>query len=235
LSFDLLVFDPQAAPRSRKDFMAWYSKQTEWTEAHGYSDPRVCTPALRSWFFEMSRQFPPMSGPVADDIDDSLLTDYSIGRSLIYAAFAWSQADKARKQAFQLAKRHRVGFFEVSARKGRIWTPVQRGKEGNDRGRREFHYQDAKSNKFWAITLKGSRHEIHFGRLGTQGQMREKRFATAAKAQAAYESVIASKLAKGYVEVPAPAAKKGKAPKKKPGAESKSGGKKTGRRKTASR
>jgi hypothetical protein len=30
LSFDLMVFDASAAPRSRSAFMEWYREQTDW-------------------------------------------------------------------------------------------------------------------------------------------------------------------------------------------------------------
>ena len=36
MSFDLMVFDPAVAPRNRASFMAWYDKQAEWSEDHGY-------------------------------------------------------------------------------------------------------------------------------------------------------------------------------------------------------
>jgi hypothetical protein len=34
MSYDLMVFDPAAAPRERDDFLRWYDAQTEWTEGH---------------------------------------------------------------------------------------------------------------------------------------------------------------------------------------------------------
>jgi hypothetical protein len=43
LSYDLTVFDADVAPRGRAAFMAWYDQQTQWTESHGYNDPR-CRP-----------------------------------------------------------------------------------------------------------------------------------------------------------------------------------------------
>jgi len=43
MSYDLMVFDPTVAPRACKDFMAWYKQQTQWSEDHGYDDPKVST------------------------------------------------------------------------------------------------------------------------------------------------------------------------------------------------
>jgi len=76
----------------------------------------------------MIKAFPPLNGPLAaDDCDDPTVTDYSLGRRVIYAAFGWSQAEKAYARMRELAEVHRVGFFEVSAHKGDIWLPTADG------------------------------------------------------------------------------------------------------------
>ena len=66
-----MVFDANAAPRDREEFMAWYDQQTEWSESHGYQDAAVTTPRLRAWFEEIARTFPAINGPLAGDVDDS--------------------------------------------------------------------------------------------------------------------------------------------------------------------
>jgi hypothetical protein len=124
MSYDLMVFDPAAAPHTREDFLEWYERQTEWGEGHSYDDPQVTTPALAGWFAEISQSFPPMNGPLAsNDYDDPKVTDYSIGRSVIYAAFAWSQAEAALQAVDRLAAKHGVGFFDVSSEQGEIRFP----------------------------------------------------------------------------------------------------------------
>ena len=119
-----MVFDSEAAPRDREKFMAWYDQQTKWTEAHGYHDPAATTPRLRAWFEEIARTFPSIDGPLAGHVDDSRITDYSIGRLVIYAAFAWSQADAAYEYVVGLAAKHGVGFFDVSSAQGQVLFPV---------------------------------------------------------------------------------------------------------------
>ena len=119
-----MVFDPDVAPRDREGFVRWYDTQTEWAEGHSYDDPRVTAPALANWFAEISQTFPPMNGPFAsDDYDNPRVTDYSIGRSVIYAAFAWSQADAAFEAVDRLAAKHGVGFFDASSEQGDIRFP----------------------------------------------------------------------------------------------------------------
>lgn len=124
-----MVFDPAKAPAGRDAFLTWYSEQTQWSEEHGYNDPSVPAPKLRAWFDEMRKEFAPMNGPFAtEDFDDPKVTDYSLGRFVIYAAFAWSEADAARQRSFDLARKHGVGFFDVSTEDGGVWLPAASGR-----------------------------------------------------------------------------------------------------------
>jgi hypothetical protein len=125
VSYDLLVFDAAAAPRDRTRFLAWYEKQCEWQESHGYNNPDIPAPALKKWFREIIDTFPPMNGPLAsDDPDAPKVTDYSLGRSVIYGGFAWSEAETAYKYVKELAVKHGVGFFDVGSDDGDIWWPA---------------------------------------------------------------------------------------------------------------
>ena len=120
-----MVFDPDAAPRERAAFIAWYDRQTRWSEGHSYDDPAVCTPALQAWFADMIRFFPPMNGPLKVDTGGSEITDHCIGRSVIYSAFAGSVAERAHGKMRELAIKHRVGFFEASENDGEILFPPE--------------------------------------------------------------------------------------------------------------
>ena len=131
MSYDLMVFETTKAPKTKKAFLEWYEKQTKWEEDHDYQSIRVSSPALQSWFMEMKETFPPMNGEYAPDDelidrDENLeihLTDYCIGREVIYAAFAWSVAEEAYELMCELAQKHNVGFFNVSADDGDIILP----------------------------------------------------------------------------------------------------------------
>lgn len=123
-----MVFDPDVAPRDRAEFVSWYRAQTEWREDHGYNDPQVCSQALRTWFLHIIKDFPAMNGPyAAGDFDNPKVTDYSVGRSVIYAAFAWSQAKSAYQTVFELARKYGVGFYDVSDAAGKVWLPDSDG------------------------------------------------------------------------------------------------------------
>ena len=131
MSYDLMVFEKTKAPKTRKEFLAWYEKQTEWGEDHDYQTISVSSPALQNWFLEMKETFPPMNGEYAPDFElldededlDSHVTDYSIGREVIYAAFSWSAAKEAYELTRKLAQKHDVGFFDVSENEGDIILP----------------------------------------------------------------------------------------------------------------
>ena len=131
MSYDLMVFEKAKAPAAKKEFMAWYEKQTEWSENHDYQTMGVSSPALQNWFMEMKEKFPPMNGEYAPnddalDDDENLelhMVDYSIGYNVIYAAFSWSVADEAYELMRSLAQKHKVGFFDVSGDDGDIILP----------------------------------------------------------------------------------------------------------------
>lgn len=122
-----MVFEPDAAPREREAFLEWYDQQTEWSEGHSYNDPAVCSPKLRAWFMEIVQQFAPMNGPLSrrdlSSGDASAVTDYSVGKHVIYAAFAASRGQQAYDAVFELSRKHEVGFFDVSDN-GEVWLPV---------------------------------------------------------------------------------------------------------------
>lgn len=131
MSYDLMVFEPEKAPRKQGAFMKWYDQQTEWTEGHSYDDPTVSSSGLQEWYKEMIQTFPPMNGPDSpdektweeDEASESHLTDYAIGRDVIYAAFSWSLAEEAYEKVKSLAQKHGVGFFNPSSDAEEIIRP----------------------------------------------------------------------------------------------------------------
>lgn len=131
MSYDLMVFDPASAPRTRAAFLEWYAQQQGADEERPPSDdPKSLTPALQNWFSEMIQTFPPLNGPLATDenVDDPKATDYGLARRYIYACFGWSQAEAAFEHTVKLAEKHRVGFFDVSSDESDVWIPGARGK-----------------------------------------------------------------------------------------------------------
>jgi hypothetical protein len=126
MSYDLMVFEPEAAPRNHEAFMVWYFKLTKWADGP-YDDPKRTSARLRAWLEDMQRAFPDMNDPQAEthvQDDEGVLSDYTIGRQFVYAGFAWSKAVAAASEAERLAKLHGVGFFDVSSNGEEVWLPV---------------------------------------------------------------------------------------------------------------
>jgi len=122
MSYDLMVFLPEAAPRKRAEFLAWYDAQTEWPEEHDYDDASLTAPPLQAFFAELSADF----APVADDAPAEVETgaDYTIGKHLIYISFLdWDKIDQAHEAVYRLAAKHALGFFDVSSDLAEVWLP----------------------------------------------------------------------------------------------------------------
>jgi hypothetical protein len=126
MSYDLMVFEPEAVPVEHDEFLEWYSRQTKWSEDHGYDDPANTSEHLRGWFHDMVQMFPPMNKPVSLDdppMDENSSTDYAIGRDFIYASFAWSKSEAAYMTVARLAEKHRLGLFNASSTGEEVWVP----------------------------------------------------------------------------------------------------------------
>ncbi len=117
MSYDIAIFDPAAV--DDEGFPAWYEAQIRWEEDHGYDDPAVTTPALRHFLELLAPSFPALN-PVGDlpTVGDEdgwpRGTGYSVGRRIVYAAFAWSLAREARDATLAAAAQAGVAVALVS-------------------------------------------------------------------------------------------------------------------------
>ena len=126
MSYDLMVFEPDAVPQGHAEFVDWSAQQTKWSEDHGYDDPALSSARLRAWFEDIIRIFPPMNGPSAMvqlPEDEASSTDYAIGADFIYASFAWSKAEPAYMTVARLAEKHQLGLFNASSSGEEVWIP----------------------------------------------------------------------------------------------------------------
>ena len=123
MSYDLAVFDPNLAPEDLDYFLEWHQEQTTWSKDVDYNDPTNLPPCLSDFFGELIKTFPPMNGPLKAEGDSPKITDYSCGHAMIYAGFAWSQAESAYSTMHALAGKHQCGFFDVSSLRGMVWIP----------------------------------------------------------------------------------------------------------------
>jgi hypothetical protein len=126
MSYDLMVFAPEAAPAKRPAFLDWYDEQTEWEDEQEHLDPSVATPALQAFHRDMIESFPPLD----DDQDEEAAngTEYIFNESLIYMSFGgWGNVDEAYETVFRLAAKHELGFFDVSSDLAETWLPDRKG------------------------------------------------------------------------------------------------------------
>lgn len=123
MSFDLMVFDVDKAPKTKTEFLQWYKEVTDWKEGNMYDDITISSPSIQQWYYEMIKTYPPMNGqfsPTDEELEEiegleERMTDYSIGDSFIYMCFAWSVADKAYDAAVKAAFNSGLGVFYLSA------------------------------------------------------------------------------------------------------------------------
>jgi len=66
---------------------------------------------------------------------------------------------------------------------------------------RRFEFVEGTSAKFWMADVQGHTFIVVYGRLGTEGQRKEKDFPDAEGARREYERKVAEKLREGYQEV----------------------------------
>lgn len=74
--------------------------------------------------------------------------------------------------------------------------------------KRYFEFKDAKSHKFWEVSVSAKKVIIRYGKVGTDGQTSVKELSTPAEAKAHLEKQAAGKVKKGYKEAKVKAAKK---------------------------
>jgi len=77
---------------------------------------------------------------------------------------------------------------------------------------RRFEFKEASSSKFWEVEMSGNALTVRFGRIGTAGQEKTKKFASPALAQKEQDKLIAEKQGKGYKEVGSPGSAKAAPP-----------------------
>ena len=120
MSYDILIFEPDAV--TDEDFPQWWEQVSRWEEPRDYDTTEGSTPAIRSFYRDLIRVFPPFNGPYAlteEELDareaEGLpVADYTIGADYIYIGVGWSDANALVKIVGQMAWTQRLAVAYVS-------------------------------------------------------------------------------------------------------------------------
>ena len=103
MSYDILIFEPDAV--TDEDFPQWWEQVSRWEEPRDYDTTEGSTPAIRAFYRDLIRAFPPFNGP--DALSDAELeereeqglpvADYTIGADYIYIGVGWAGANALGK------------------------------------------------------------------------------------------------------------------------------------------
>ena len=129
MSYDILIFEPDSA--TDEDFPQWWEQVvSQCGEPYDFSTIDGSTPAIRSFYRDIIRTFPPINGPDAlteEELEEREaeglpVADYTIGADYIYVSVGWSDADTLVKIAGQMAWTQRLAVAYVSEG-GSIFRP----------------------------------------------------------------------------------------------------------------
>ena len=120
MSYDILIFEPDVV--TDEDFPRWWEQVSRWEEPHEYDTTTGSTQAIRSFYRDLIRVFPPFNGPDAlsdeelEEREDKGLpvADYTIGADYIYISVGWSDANALVKIVGQMAWTQRLAVAYVS-------------------------------------------------------------------------------------------------------------------------
>ena len=121
MSYDLLIFEPDST--TDEDFPRWREKiVAQWDEPGDFSTIDGSTPAIRAFYRDLIRVFPPFNGPDAlskaeleeREAEGLPVADYTIGADYIYISVGWSDANALVKIVGQMAWTQRLAVAYVS-------------------------------------------------------------------------------------------------------------------------
>ena len=120
MSYDILIFEPDAV--TDEDFPQWWEQVSRWEEPRDYDTTEGSTAAIRSFYRDIIRAFPPFNGPDAlseEELEEREeqglpVADYTIGADYIYISVGWSDANALVKIVRQMAWTQRLAVAYVS-------------------------------------------------------------------------------------------------------------------------
>ena len=128
MSYDILIFEPDVV--TDEDFPRWWEQVSRWSPPHEKDKTTGSTQAIRSFYRDLIRVFPPFNGPYAlteEELDareaEGLpVADYTIGTDFIFISVGWSDANALVKIVGQMAWTLRLAVAYISE-DGSIFRP----------------------------------------------------------------------------------------------------------------
>ena len=121
MSYDLLIFEPDST--TDEDFPQWWKQVVaQWDGLRDFSTIDGSTPAIRAFYRDLIRSFPPFNGPDAlseEELEEREeqglpVAGYTIGTDYIYISVGWSDANALVKIVGQMAWTQRLAVAYVS-------------------------------------------------------------------------------------------------------------------------
>lgn len=136
MSYDLMVFDPDLAPK-KGQIGDWHRSMLDEDERDfqiAFDPASAQSNRLKAFYDEMREGFPAMNGPDGIDdnqVDDERVTGYAFYPGFIYMDFRWSASEAASHAVSTLAKKHGLGLFDPQdARDGVMWMGTSKSAAG---------------------------------------------------------------------------------------------------------
>ena len=105
MSYDILIFEPDAV--TDEDFPQWWEQVSRWEEPRDYDTTEGSTPAIRAFYRDLIRAFPPFNGP--DALSDAELEEREEQglpwRAVFMVGVCWSATDALVVTASELTRR----------------------------------------------------------------------------------------------------------------------------------
>lgn len=121
MSYDVIVFDPETAPRKEDDFFEWLDDLGETFEGSEENIPDTLSANLRAFYDDLRRTYEPVSGPhayVGEIHETTKVCEYFFGEKTIDLAFGWQLSSDGRKAVLQSAIAAKVGVYMSSDEDG---------------------------------------------------------------------------------------------------------------------
>ena len=115
MSYDLVVFEVEGAPRDLQQFVDWFFNKREAAEDRGDALTQPATGRLGAFYYDMVVRFPDMNGPSGEAKDEGEdLAGYEFQPEHIYMDFRWSVSESAANTALRLAQKHGLGLYDLN-------------------------------------------------------------------------------------------------------------------------